>query len=284
MVTEFLVVGHVARDLTADGWMLGGTAAYASLAAARLGLQSALLTSADPTLDLQALLPGVEIHCLMAARTTVFERAYEAGRRTQWVRALSLPIAGDAVPPGLERAEIVLLGPLASEVDPEIVGAFPAALIGATAQGWLRRLRPDGLVSEGHVDDLNIDVLAGRVAALFLSEEDLGGAKPPRRWTEAMPIVALTRGRLGARLCLDGAWWQMPVFPAGEVDPTGAGDAFAAGFLLRYHETGSAAEAARFAAAVSSFVVEAEGIDGIPSRSEVEDRMRMHPDLWLHRE
>ena len=54
-----------------------------------------------------------------------------------------------------------------------------------------------------------------------------------------------------------------------EVDPTGAGDVFAAAYLIRYHETGDPYEAAQFANLVASFSVEAPGTEGIPTRDEV---------------
>ena len=57
-------------------------------------------------------------------------------------------------------------------------------------------------------------------------------------------------------------------------DPTGAGDCFGAAFLVRYAETGDIEEAGRFASCVGSFVVEKEGIEGIPVRETVEERMR----------
>ena len=35
---DYLVIGHVAHDLTPDGWRLGGTAAYSALTAQALGM------------------------------------------------------------------------------------------------------------------------------------------------------------------------------------------------------------------------------------------------------
>jgi hypothetical protein len=34
---DYLVIGHVAHDLTPEGWRLGGTAAYSALTARALG-------------------------------------------------------------------------------------------------------------------------------------------------------------------------------------------------------------------------------------------------------
>jgi sugar/nucleoside kinase (ribokinase family) len=57
------------------------------------------------------------------------------------------------------------------------------------------------------------------------------------------------------------------------VDPTGAGDAFAAAYLIALDEGADPWQAARFAAAAASFVVEAVG-SVTPERAAVERRLR----------
>jgi sugar/nucleoside kinase (ribokinase family) len=68
------------------------------------------------------------------------------------------------------------------------------------------------------------------------------------------------------------------------VDPTGAGDVFAAAFLVRYHETGDAADAAAFAACAASCAVEGVGVSSLGDRPEVlrrmADRERMLEGEW----
>ena len=56
------------------------------------------------------------------------------------------------------------------------------------------------------------------------------------------------------------------------MDPTGAGDVFAAAYLVRYRETSDALESARFASCAASFCVEAQGTEGIPTRAQMEER------------
>ena len=65
MPPEFLVIGHIVQDISpqtsrneAAAWRLGGTASYAALLAARLGLRTAVLTAAAPDLPLGEALPG----------------------------------------------------------------------------------------------------------------------------------------------------------------------------------------------------------------------------------
>jgi len=56
------------------------------------------------------------------------------------------------------------------------------------------------------------------------------------------------------------------------VDPTGAGDIFAAAFFIRYRESADVIEAARFANACAALSVRKAGLAGVPTRSAVEAR------------
>ena len=73
----------------------------------------------------------------------------------------------------------------------------------------------------------------------------------------------------------------MEAFPETEVDPTGAGDTFASAFLIRLHETGDIDEAARFGAAAASLSISGIAAEAIPTRAQVEDRLRAHPEVAL---
>ncbi|MFP3855064.1 MAG: carbohydrate kinase family protein, partial [Anaerolineales bacterium] len=54
------------------------------------------------------------------------------------------------------------------------------------------------------------------------------------------------------------------------VDPTGAGDIFAACFISRYLETKDPEESARFANELAAFSTTREGMDSIPTAEEIE--------------
>ena len=58
------------------------------------------------------------------------------------------------------------------------------------------------------------------------------------------------------------------------IDPTGAGDSYRAGFLTRFLNGESIEESAKFASAVSSFIVEAQGCQTkAPTFDEAYERM-----------
>ena len=276
---DFLVIGHLAKDKAAEGWRLGGTAAYASLTASRLGLRTAVLTSAASDLDPSLLLPDIDVRLLPSDETTVFENVYGPKGRLQYVWARARTIAASDVPQDFLEARIVLLGPLVGEVEEEVARCFPRSLLAITPQGWLRTIRADGRVEQASPRRWQPRILLKRSQALFVSDEDLPPTETEEtlaRWATQVPLLALTRGARGARLWSENRWRQVPAIPAEEVDPTGAGDIFAAAFLSRYVETDDAWQAALFAAAAASVSVEAPGTAAIPSRQQVEQRLQAY--------
>jgi sugar/nucleoside kinase (ribokinase family) len=64
----------------------------------------------------------------------------------------------------------------------------------------------------------------------------------------------------------------VPAFPAESVDPTGAGDVFAAALLVYLHRTGDLERAAGYAHATAAFCIEGEGVEGLPTAEQVERR------------
>ena len=147
------------------------------------------------------------------------------------------------------------------------------ALVGVTPQGWLRRWGADGYVRRAEWPQAH-DVLS-RVGAVILSMDDLGGDRALLQdWVRWAPLLVLTVGKEGAIVYHGGRQRRFPAFAVAEVDPTGAGDVFAAAYLTRLSETGNAYEAAQYANCAASFVVEGVGALSAPTRDEVEWRLR----------
>lgn len=272
---DYLVIGHVTRDLVAGGGCrIGGTATFAAMTARALGYSVAVLTSADGALPLEATLDGIALHVVPAASSTTFENIYYNGRRRQYLRGVAAPLEPEHVPAAWRGARIVHLGPLAQEIGPAMVDHFPAAaLIGVTPQGWLRRWDDTGLVaprpwaSAAHV--------LRRADAMVLSLEDVGGDQAElERYLSLARLAAVTQSWQGAVLHCGGRSMSFPAYNVPEVDPTGAGDVFAAAFFIRLSETGDPEEAARFANAAASYSVQGEGCSTIASREAVEERLR----------
>ncbi len=82
-----------------------------------------------------------------------------------------------------------------------------------------------------------------------------------RAWLDANPacLVVIHRGKDGCSVYAPTRAQHVPGFPIDEVDATGAGDCFDAGFLVRWLAGDSPIEAARFANACGALAVAAQG-------------------------
>lgn len=270
---DYLIIGHVTKDLMPDGsYRVGGTATYVALTVARLGASVAVLTSAHPGFRPLQGLDSIVVRSRPARRTTTFENIYGSGARRQYVRSVAAHLVLSDVPICWGRAPIVHLAPVAQEVDSSLVARFPRALIGITPQGWLRSWNQEGAVRHSCWSDAQ--TVLPRASATVLSIEDLGGdAHLLAQYCRFAKLLVLTVGRKGAIVYHEGGCTRLPAYRVNEVDPTGAGDVFAAAFFLRYAESRDCLDAARFANCVASFVVEGAGATNLPTREQVEERL-----------
>jgi ribokinase len=285
MPVRFLAIGHVARD-EFEGeptWRLGGTVLYTAAAAARLGARAAIVTRVGPNeraaLEERCARLGIELHALAGEVTTTFGFRYEEGKRLMKLKARSRGLALSDVPRSLVDSEAVILGSVAHEIDRSLLGAFGDAASVVTAQGYLREWAADGSIHPRRWDD--VAEVTATASAVVLSEEDVGGdLDEPRRWAslraggrQPTPVV-VTLAERGSLVFVDRSETLVPAFHADRVlDPTGAGDAFAAGLAVGMAERRQLLEAVRFAHAVASFAVEAIGTEGLADRATVEARI-----------
>ena len=134
------------------------------------------------------------------------------------------------------------LGPIADEVDPAIARLFPRALRAATPQGWLRRWDEEaiaaGEAASGTCSTVTSPTASPDLDVIVLSEEDVAGDPGAvDAYRARTRILVLTHGAQGATIYAGKGTLHVPAFPAREVDPTGAGDVFAAAFLIRYQQS-----------------------------------------------
>lgn len=269
---DFLVIGFVVQDVVPDGFTVGGTATYSSITARNLGRKPGIVTRLAPDFIIPEVLHGVQVHRVPSAHTTTFHNIYHAGHREQFIRALADAIQPEDIPAVWDGTPIVHLGPLARELDARFAKLFPKAHVGVTPQGWLRQWDETGRVRLRLWDEAP-DILP-HVDVLVLSEEDLNGdAALMDEYIRLTHIAIMTQGPRGCMVYVDGKGTQIPGFPVQEVDPTGAGDVFAAAFLIRLEETHDPIQAARFANATASFCVQGPGVTTIPMRAQVELRL-----------
>ena len=284
---QFLTLGHITRDLRADGsFSLGGTATFAALTAYRLGLVAGIVTRAASSIIqvLPSMLPDITVQASPSTETTTFINQYVQGFRTQYLRAMADPITVADVPPGWYDTPIVLLGPLAQEIAPNVVALFQrrsGRIIAATPQGWLRRWDANGRVWPTPWQ--TVEQILPLLDVLILSHDDLLPFANGRRkeadamlyeWSMHVPLLIATDGRHGATLIRRGIMQQFPAYKVHEMDPTGAGDVFAAAFLVSLYRYNDPEQAVDFANCVASFSIEQEGVEGIPTLEMVEARLK----------
>jgi sugar/nucleoside kinase (ribokinase family) len=257
---DYLLIGHVADDITPPTAVPGGTVVYAGRAAQALGYQTAVVTSAGPGYDWQRALGDIPVANKAAARTTTFLNVETSHGRRQTIHGLAQRLSADDVPAEWRRPSIVHLAPIANEVDPAVANLFSDSLIGLTPQGWLR-----GWGDDGRVYPIAWPAAADLLplaAAVILSQEDLPDPAVLdefRRWAR---LVVVTAGAAGCTVYCRDESRHIAAPAVTAVNTIGAGDIFAAAFLIRLHQTaGNPWAAAEFANRIAARSVTQKDLD-----------------------
>jgi sugar/nucleoside kinase (ribokinase family) len=268
---DYLVIGHVARDLTPDGNRLGGTAAYSALTARALGLSVGIVTAIGPEISLKPL-DDIPLVSVQSNASTTYENIYTKRGRVQYLRSQATHIDFDHIPDVWRDASIIHLAPIANEIDPSLSKNFSSRFLGVTPQGWMRQWDSDGLVSAR--EWMNSEAVLSRSDAIVISREDVNGDDILiEHMAGQTKILVVTEGAAGAVLYWNGDRRRFPAPAVQEVDATGAGDIFAAAFFMRFKKIRDPWEATRFATLIASHSVERNGLDGIPTPLEIEQCM-----------
>ncbi len=289
---DYLVIGHICADLQADGSvLLGGTALYSALTAAKLGWRTAILTKGAFGLDFKGMqIPGldqfadqIDIIVQQAEGPTVFVNEYQATRRVQSIRHWAEPIDLNGLPPHWRNPKILHLGPVAQEIDQRRAATLQGGFIGATPQGWMREWpRPGGgRVTHGQLR-IHADLL-DRLDGVIVSSDEIPFARQvvdrvaQRRFgvvtfeERGARIIHPEQGAVRGSVLTPRQQIELPGFKVDVQDSTGAGDVFAAAFFIGAVDPKASAErAGTFANATAALSLRAAGPTGIPSRAEVD--------------
>ncbi len=266
---NYLVIGHLTRDLTPSGPRLGGTVAYAGLTARALGLRVGIVTAWGSELPLGDL-KNIPIISYPAEHSTTFENIYTDKGRIQIVQTVAPRLDYHMIPEPWRQAPIVHLGPVAQEVEPGLVRHFPNSLVGLTPQGWLRSWDEEGHVHASEWPEAAFTLQQS--GAAILSIEDVRNDESRiEEMASAARILVVTEGAAGARVYWNGDVRRFRPPQVDELDSVGAGDIFAAAFFTRLYVTRDPWESARFANMVAATSVTRRGLNGIPTFEEVHD-------------
>lgn len=279
---DYLVIGHITVDILPDGkYVLGGTALYSALTAARLGARVAVLTrgvfgtevegmqvpSLEPYLD-----DRINIIVQDAKVPTAFINEYHADRRVQTMPHWAGPIDLNGLPPHWRNAKIVHLGPIADEIDRRSCTGLTSEFLGATPQGWMRDWPRSTGGKVSHVQLKLPEGLLNRLDSVIVSDEEIVQTREVMNRVGERRLSVITRGPDGAQVIANGRKIEIPGYNVPVKDLTGAGDVFAAAFFLQAAERGtSALKAGQFANAVAALSVGEIGPFGVPSRKQVQN-------------
>ena len=233
------VIGHLSRDVVAGAEpRIGGGPWHATRALAALGAD-AVVVAACGTEDEDAFrvaLAGTGVPFELHARgsTTAFSFSYdEAGRRSMTVDAIAEPFAPDV------DADWVQVAPLVR--GDIVIPRAPHVLL--DGQGLVRRPVLGPLELDAAFDP---ELLRG-VSILKLSDDEAAAV-----CAVDVPELLITHGAGGATV--NGT--HIPAEPV-DADPTGAGDMFAAGYLVARAGGAEPVEAGRSASALVSAILSA---------------------------
>lgn len=247
------VVGNLSRDLVDGSPPRAGGAPFHAARALRVLGRPALVGAKCADSDRDSLLTplvrlGLPVLWRGGSSTASFSFRYEGDRRVMVVEALGDPW-GAADLYGLERADWVHIGALARS-------DFPAETLAVLARDRRISFDGQGLVRPDRTGPLELDAdydpeVLRHVSILKLAEEEartlVGEPDESALRSLGVPEVVVTLGSEGSLVLADGKLEEVPARAAGDVDPTGAGDAFSAVYLASRssgHAPGAAARRA----------------------------------------
>jgi sugar/nucleoside kinase (ribokinase family) len=295
---SLLVVGSIALDSiftpfgeTAD--TLGGSAVYFSVAGSLLHpVQVVGVIGSDyPQAELQRLASrGIDWSGVEQADGESFrwKGKYSYDLQSRETLETRLGVFADfqpKLPDSFRSAQFLFLG----NIDPELqLGVLtqvqrPTLVVCDTMNYWIQRKKTALLDLLRLVDVLMVNDSEARELSGDWNIHRAG------RWIlkQGPKRVVIKQGEHGALLIEPTRTFYVPAFPLESVfDPTGAGDAFAGGFMAYLARAKSVTEdnvrrAMVYGAAMGSYAVEQFGIRGFEqvTRADVETRVRAFQDL-----
>ena len=263
---EYLCIGHLTEDLTPDGICLGGTVAYSSLTANAFRQNSGVFTSFTSK-DLPEPLTGIESWIQKTNQLVRFRNQYDGKQRIQFVTQTTPPLSIVDPPKALFSAKIVHFGPILNDFDPGFVHQFDHCYKGITPQGWLRENRNGQVFSKSWE---TLQTILPAANAVIISKEDIGyNQQTIDAMAKLCRILVVTEAFHGATVYAGNESRHFQAPSKIEIDPTGAGDIFAAAFFILNANGYSPWQAGETATQIASISVTRKGLGSIPTREEI---------------
>lgn len=297
MKPELVVVGHMMKEMIrfphrTIGPVLGGVTAYFSVIAAKLGARTGIVTKIGKDMPEDLLNPlyeaGVDTEGIIVEGSESRHSLLlydESGNKTMQYPRKGKPITFKDIPEDYLKADIIYIDPEEGEIPFSVVeklsslekelaidlggygGAHCSEHTGKSQEKLLGKMLPHFHTAKLSREDChylfpNTFFVAEKIAKLLVE------------WGARIGIVTLAEK--GAVIATSKDVFTIPAFTDRSIDCTGAGDAFAAGFLFSYHRERDVKKAGLFASATSSLVIEKTGgiaLKRMPFLSEVKERV-----------
>ena len=264
---DYLIIGHITQDITPEGLKPGGTVSFSGLTAKALGLKVGVITSCTANRDF-SFLGDIPVINIVSDVDTTFENVNTPSGRIQYCYHKATTLEYSMIPAAWRSTSIVHLAPIAKEIDPNIVMSLTDSMIMTTPQGFLRTWDENGRVSLDEWPEVRY--VLNKCSAAVLSIEDVQGNEDRiDEMATAISLLVVTEGAQGARVYWNGDVRRFLPLKMVEVEPTGAGDIFAAAFFYRYYQTRDPWEAGRFATHLAAFSVTRVSMESIPTQAEI---------------
>lgn len=258
--------------------VLSGCSTNACLAFSKLGLNSFLIGNVgddfSSKLKEELASRGIDFELHRSDQTGGFKLVYYDDQGNRHLSVLGVADVIEFNPlPALQNADLILLGPILGELSKKFghsLQQHTSAPIFLDPQGTLRKIKDGKIVHEITDDFKELACLSKIVKANELETETVTGMSPrmyPRKSVEALhrygaEISIVTLAEAGSIIFDGNDFIEIPPFITTAVDPTGAGDTYAAGFIYKYlNDPSDLLAAGCFGSAVASIMVESVGPD-----------------------
>jgi len=277
---SFLVIGNITKDLIKTIRIernLFGGASFAGLTAHKLGYESSVLTKGNYKLEewisfLEK--KGIQVHLQEDEHIASFVNDYSSVERKQSLLEFTKKIVFNIQ----EEFDIIHLNPVYQEIDLDLVknARKNCRYLSLDVQGLVREQEDKKIQGRFWIEREDwlkyIDFLkVGKNEVGLISRLKTYKKICKELKTFGVKTIALTFGREGS-IIYDNQTYKIQAFKTNTIDETGAGDVFGSSFAIRHYETGNMIEAALFATASASFVVENFGTTGIADKKRIEQR------------
>lgn len=281
---KLVSIGHILNEIIvfADGRrepsVLGGPSAYFSVASARLGIPTGIVTKVGSDVPDELLQPFKEAGVDLAgvsfkSDTTTTNELIYASDESKELRYLKYapPIIFEDIPDAYHQARAFYICPVNYEISVKTVSEIAqlGKIMGVDLGGYggahvCKKRYAENKMNLAKIKELvsffDVAKASDEDCSLLFSEENLSEEESAQRLVEwGADIAIITMGAKGSLVFTRNKRYHVPSLSGKVMDVTGGGDSYMAGFLAEFIRTGDPLKSAVFASAVALCVIEGTG-------------------------